>query len=162
VRDRRSCKLVQEYEVVIPDERLTIADFKQEGLPAVAAINRELRNFQPKAGFPWHLSLMFQCEDLVGRRMPSKGEQKILDDCGDMLDRAFKRESLEKQNSLFLARITWNATRELIHRVFEPKPINDYLTKIIEDYSSPREFDYRIDDDLEWKLADWHLNLAIT
>ena len=60
--------------------------------------------------------------------------------------------------ALFLARITWNKTRELIYRVYEPEPCHQYLTRMINKKTSPRAFDYRIDNDPEWKLAEWHLN----
>ena len=147
----------KEYHVVLPDESGCIVDFRQEGLPGVANIRSSLRAFEPKIVFAWHLSLMLQLQDLVDNRMPSKPEQKVVDDFGDMLEGAFIGDP-EHPNALFLARITWNATRELIYRVFEPEPIDAYLRHIIETDSSPRPFDYRIDHDPEWKLAEWHLN----
>ena len=56
-----------------------------------------------------------------------------------------------------MGRITWNKTRELIWRVFEPELTNDFLSKIIEEENYPLQFDFKIEDDTEWKLADWHL-----
>jgi Family of unknown function (DUF695) len=151
---------MKQYEVMLPEERLTIVDFVQEKMPGVAAINRELRKWEPKAVFQWHLSVMLHCRDLAANGMPSKDEQRVLDDFGNHVHQLFIADS-EKPNALFLARITWNATRELIYRVYDPEPIHNELTSIIEKESAARPFDYRIDDDPEWKLANWHLNTAL-
>jgi hypothetical protein len=148
---------VKEYHVTIPEERSCIVDFRQESLPGVANINGALREFEPKIVFAWHLSVMLQLKDLVENGMRSKAEQKVVDNFGDVLDAIFKN-AVEQPNALFLARITWNATRELIYRVHEPEPINTYLTNMIEANTSPRPFDYRMEHDPEWKLAQWHLD----
>jgi len=81
-----------------------------------------------------------------------------MDHFGDSLDAIFKGDDPDKPNALFLARITWNKTRELIYRVYEPEPCHQYLTRMINEKTSPRAFDYRIDNDPEGKLAEWHLN----
>ncbi len=153
-------KSEKKYEIVIADERLTIVDFIQDKMPGAAVINRELRGWEPKTVFAWHLSLMFQCRDLAANGMPSRAEKRLLDQYGDSLDHLFKGD-VKKPNALFLARITWNASRELVYRVYEPDPIHKELTRIIEEKSSPRPFDYRMNDDPEWKLANWHLNTAL-
>lgn len=147
----------REYQVVLPDDSGCIVRFEQEGFPGIANIRSALREFQPKEVFAWHLSLMLQLEDLVQNGMPSKAEQKVIDEFGDTLEATFIGDP-DHPNALFLARITWNATRELVYRVFEPEPIDAYLRHIIEMDSSPRPFDYRLDHDPEWKLAEWHLN----
>jgi hypothetical protein len=59
--------------------------------------------------------------------------------------------------TLFLARITWNKTRELIWRVYDHEISNNFLREIITAKSSPRQFDCRIDPDNNWELATWHL-----
>ncbi len=149
------------FPVIIPSENHRIVEFRQEGLPGIAVINETLASFEPKIVFAWHLSIMLQFEDLILNGMPSQTERDVIDPYGDLLDAALKGESLEKPNSLFLARITWNKTRELIYRVFDPEPANQFLVNVIETKSSPRTFDYRIDHDPEWKLAEWHLTKAI-
>ena len=101
---------------------------------------------------------MLQCEDLILKGMPSQAERDVIDPYGDLLDAAFKGDNPDKPNALFLARITWNKTRELIYRVFDPEPANQYLVNVIETKTHPRQFDYRIDHDPEWKLAEWPLN----
>lgn len=146
-----------DYRVIIPEEHYHILKFKQDNLPGVAVINDALKEFEPKIVFSWHLSIMFDLEDLVNNGMPSKQEQVVIDAYGDLLDSDIKGANKEKPNALFLARITWNKTRELIWRVYDPEIAHKYLQQIIADNSSPREFDYRIDPDEEWKLAKWHL-----
>jgi hypothetical protein len=121
-------------------------------------VNSGFREFEPKLVFSWHLSVMIQFVDLIDNGMPSTAEREIVDPFGDALDAVFKGDDARKPNALFLARITWNKTRELIYRVFEPEPIHRYLQSIISKKSWAREFGYRIDPDPEWKLARWHLN----
>ena len=65
----------------------------------------------------------------------------------------------EKPNALFLARIDWKESRELIWRVYDPKFVDKPLREILDTEVPPREFDYRIDPDDEWELAEWHLNV---
>jgi hypothetical protein len=100
---------------------------------------------------------MLECEQLIENGMPSRNEVKIIDEYGDFLDDKIKGNNKEKPNALFLARITWNASRELIWRIFDPDITNNFLKGIIDSKDHSREFDYRIDHDSEWKLAEWHL-----
>ncbi len=147
------------HRVIIPEESYSIIEFQQDELPGIGAINTALRNFDPKPVFGWHLSLMLQLDDLVENGMPSRAERDIVDRFGDTLDDAIKGKDIAKPNALFLARITWNATRELIWRVCDPEIANHYLQSIINDVPvvRPRSFDYRIDHDPDWELAQWHL-----
>ena len=146
-----------DYKVIIPDEHYEIVEFIQENFPGVAVINSALKEFQPKEVFSWHLSLMVNLNDIVENGMPSKKEQSIIDEYGDMLDNDINGPDKDKPNGLFLARITWNKTRELIWRIYDPEIADKYLNQIITDNSSPRPFDYRIDPDDKWELAEWHL-----
>lgn len=150
-----------EYRVIIPEERFDIVEFNQNGLPGIGVINRSLRDFEPKIVFAWHLSIIIEFERLAEKGMPSKTERKLVDEFGDSLDLALKGSDLEKPNALFLARITWNATRELIYRVYDPEPPHRFLTQLINEKTYPRQFDYRIDNDSDWKLAHWHLNAGL-
>jgi hypothetical protein len=59
---------------------------------------------------------------------------------------------------LFLGQITWNETRELIWRVFDPEITNTFLQDLIKSKTHFRPFDYRIEQDKAWKLAEWHLD----
>jgi hypothetical protein len=147
----------KEFKVVIPVEYFHILNFKQNELPGIAVVNISLAEFEPKEVFSWHCSIMLNCNELIENGMPSKAEVKILDEFGDFLDDKIKGPDKEKPNGLFLARITWNETRELIWRIYDPEITNEFLTDLIKQNKNPREFDYRIDDDVEWKLAEWLL-----
>ena len=149
---------MKEFTVVIPEGKYSVVDFIQKGFPGVAFINIALRDFEPKIVFAWHLSLMIDFEDLIENGMPSRGEREIVDEFEKQIGALLKGTDPEKPNAIFLARITWNETRELIWRIYEPARANDILQEIINQNSSPRPFDFRMDDDREWKLAEWHLS----
>jgi len=151
------CYTMTDFKVIIPDEHYQVLNFVQDDLPGIAIINSALKTFQPKEVFNWHLSIMLDFEDIVDNGMPSKNEQHVIDKFGDFLDASIKGKDTNKPNALFLARITWNKTRELIWRVYDPKESYRFLKQIISDNSSPRPFDYRMEADNEWKLAEWHL-----
>lgn len=146
-----------DYKVLIPDESYSVLNFKQDNFPGVAVVNNALREFEPKIVFAWHLSIMIDLEDLIDNGMPSKSEVEVIDNYGDYLDNEIKGPDKVKPNALFLARITWNKTRELIWRVYDPEISNSFLQEIITANSSPRQFDYRIDPDNNWELAKWYL-----
>ncbi|WP_286743731.1 DUF695 domain-containing protein [Roseivirga sp. UBA1976] len=148
---------MKEFKVLIPEEDYSILNFRQEDLPGVAVVNISLRDFEPKEVFAWHLSIMVELNDLGENGMPTKSEVDVIDNYGDFLDDRIKGEDKDKPNALFLARITWNGTRELISRVYDPEIANDFLQELIEEGNQVREFDYRMENDEEWKLAEWHL-----
>ena len=146
------------WRVEIPEERHALVEFTQDGLPGIAMMNSALVEFEPKLVFRWHLSLVLALDDLIENGMPSRRERELVDPFGDSLDELLKGPDPEKPNALFLARITWNATRELIYRVHDAEVANRTLEEVISAKSYPREFDYRIDDDPQWELAKWHLD----
>ena len=148
---------MKEFKVVIPEEYYSVLNFKQDELPGVAVINTGLRGFEPKEVFAWHLSIMLDFENLIENGMPNKDDRTLAENFEDELAPEIIGESIEKPNALYLGRITWNETRELIWRVYNPEPINDLLQEIINEKEYPLEFDYRIDHDKDWKLAEWHL-----
>jgi hypothetical protein len=149
---------VTDYRVVIPNDRFHIVEFRQEDMPGIAVVNEALVLFEPKVVFDWHLSIMLKFEDLVLNGMPSRAERELVDPWESLVEAAVKGEDPDKPNALFLARITWNATRELIYRVYEPEAVNRYLVNVIDSKSYPREFDYRMEHDPRWELAKWHIN----
>jgi hypothetical protein len=158
LRELSGGKAMEEFRVVIPEERFRILEFNQESLPGIAVVNESLLTFEPKQVFAWHLSIMIQFEDLILNGMPSEEEREIIDAWGDLVDDTVKGDETDKPNALFLSRITWNGSRELIYRVYEPEPVAQYLVNVIDTKSYPRNFDYRMEHDPEWELAKWHLN----
>ncbi|MFA9477605.1 DUF695 domain-containing protein [Phycisphaerales bacterium AB-hyl4] len=151
---------MSEFHITIPEERHVLVEFQQDNMPGLATINGSLSRFEPKAVFAWHLSLMIQLKHLADRSMPSIAEQEEMYAFGDTLDTVFKGSDQDKPNALFLARITWNGTHELIYRVYDPELPNAYLIELAKQDESPRPFDYRIDNDPAWELARWHMESA--
>jgi hypothetical protein len=143
-----------EYRVTIPEEVFAILEWQDEGLPAVCVVNQALANFEPKVVFAWHLSIILTCEQLAEKGMPTQHEKEILDQFGDDLDDHLKADG----NALFLARITWNGTRQLLYRVYDPEVTNEYLMGIIKPKSYVREFDFRMEHDDAWKYAKYYLS----
>ncbi len=143
--------------VLIPDESFALVNFKQDGLPGVMILNKALAGLDGREAFAWHLSIMIQLDDLIDKGMPSEAERAVVDPFGHSLGDTFVGDNAAKPNALFLARITWNGTRELIYRVYDPEPINSFLQGLIESKTHARAFDYRIDPDQDWELTRWHL-----
>lgn len=143
-----------EYRIVIPEEVYAILEWQNEGMPAVCVVNQALANFEPKVVFGWHLSVILTCEQLADNGMPTKDETQILDQFGGDLGHHLKADG----NAMFLARITWNGTRQLLYRVYDPEVANDYLTGIINKETQVREFDYRMEHDESWKFAKYYLS----
>jgi hypothetical protein len=147
---------VTAYKVVIPKEVLTLIKFRQRDLPGFATVNSALKEFEPKIVFPWHLSVLIRCGQLVEDRLPSTDEQNLLYEFEDKLDPLIKA----KGDALFLARVTHDAHREIIWRVHDPEAANSVFRGILLTGNYPREFEYRIDEDPSWEKAVWYLDKA--
>ena len=126
-------------------------------MPAVAVVNGALAYFEPKVVFDWHLSIIIDFESLADNSMPTDEERNIVDPFQETLDSHIKSNP-EKPNALFLARITWNKTRQLLYRVNTPQLAHEYLQSVIEVEDHPRHFDYQMFHDEEWEQAAWYLN----
>ena len=138
---------------IIPAEVHTLLEFRQRDRPGFATANTALRGFERKAAFSWHLSVLICCDDLVENRLPSANEQKVLYEFEDRLASFITTDG----NALFLARVTHDARREIIWRVHEPEALHSVLKEILASKDYPREFDYRIESDPEWRKTEWYL-----
>ena len=143
-----------EYRVDIPDEVFAILEWQDECLPAICVVNQALANFEPKVVFRWHLSILLTCEQLAANGMPTQVERDTLDLFGDDLGRQLMADC----NALFLARITWNGTQQLLYRVYDPEVASGYLTGIIQEQTQRREFDFRMERDDTWALAKYYVS----
>ena len=61
------------------------------------------------------------------------------------LNEKLKGNNKDKPNAIFFGRVKWNATRQLIWKVYQPKISNNFLVALIESENYPFEFDYRIE-----------------
>ena len=148
---------MDEYSVVIPVESYSIFQFTDEDMPGIVTVNTALREFEPKIVFSWHLSLIVDFQEIIDNGMPSEAERRLIDEFEIELDGHIKGTDPLKPNAIFLARITWNGTRQLIWRVYDPEPVNHLLQEIISTENHPRQFDFRIDPDREWELTEFYL-----
>jgi len=149
----------EEYEVSIPEESFSLLEFEREEIFGSAVINTALRGFEPKIVFGWHLSMIIELKEVDDEKMPTDAERDVIDQFGKTLDLAIVGENTEKPNAVFLGQVLWNGGLELVWRVFEPDPVNDYLQSIVNETGDlrPRAFDFRMEHDAEWKLCEWHL-----
>lgn len=148
--DKRDDKV----RIVLPDEKFTIIEYKQNNLPCIAAVNAGLLDFQHREIFRWHLSVIIDFEEIVENGMPSKEERQVVDLFCDALNEAIKAGG----NALFLIRETWNQTRRLVWMVYDPEIANLHLQYIIENNKHPRQFDYQMQEDFDWQKSVWYLN----
>lgn len=136
-----------------PAEEHKLLEFRQRELPGFAIVNMALQGFERTAAFPWHLSVLIDCEELVENRLPSSREQEILYEFEDRLASIIAADS----KALFLARVTHDGRREIIWRVDRPEAVHSALSQLIATKDHPREFDYRIEQDAEWRKTEWYL-----
>ncbi|MCK0115022.1 DUF695 domain-containing protein [Gelidibacter sp. F63206] len=148
---------MKEFKVHIPKEHYQIINFEKEALPAIGVINISLVDFEPKEIFSWHCSLILDFEDFIDNGMPTKEQVLVADKFEDFLDDKIKGENKEKPNALFLGRVTWNKTRQLLWRVYDPELTSQFLRSTIENKKYPLNFDFNISIDEEWAYAKWYL-----
>ena len=141
-----------EVRIVLPEEAYTILKWEQDGLPCIGALNSNLRNFGHKEIFAWHLSVIIDFEQLADNGMPSEQEREVVEPFCDQLEEEIKAGG----NALFLVRETWNKTRRLVWRVYDPEIANNYLQGIVAHKRHPREFDWRMSHDTSWEQAEWY------
>ena len=145
-----------EYKVVIPNDFFTVFKFMQEDRLGVAAINTALRELEYKVVFGWHLSIMLHFDKVRKNGLPNETSHKKVEKFESQLSK-WLNPILKKPNALFLGRVTWNKTAELIWRVHNPEETNKVIQNTLQEKLYPFPFDYRIDPDTDWNLAEWHL-----
>ena len=87
--------------------------------------------------------------------MPTAEESEVL----VQLEEEITRLLAINENSIFLARITCRRSRDLKYRVRDPAPANDALEKLASITPATREWEYRIEQDVDWNLANLELSL---
>lgn len=130
----------------------------------MAEINRALVEFSPKVVFRWHASVLIEPEDSGTSGALNDTDPNALQAFQRHLDGAVKGPSAEKPNALFLGRIAWDETLELIYRVYDPEVANSAIERLSIQPHRPEGYslDWRLDDDPEWTLAKWHLESCIS
>ena len=137
-----------EVRVVIPVEEFGILEWQDEGLPCICVLNSALRGFEPKRVFSWHLSVIIDFEEFNDRGLPPREERGIVDPFCDKLNEEIKAGG----NALFLLRETWNGTRRMVWRVYDPEIADSHLKYLLEYHQYPRPIDYHMTQDMELSL----------
>ena len=139
--------------VAIPKESAVILQGESEGFPELQVINQALDGFAGADGLPWHLSIIIDMVEKHDVGLPTSSETAVLKEFAKELRRHLEADS----NAAFLASITWNGTRQLVFRVRDPEVANAYLSRVTADPSPIRQFDYRMEQDAAWTLAEQYL-----
>jgi hypothetical protein len=144
-----------EADQELPTPHYTLINTSRGEHPAVVVINSALRSFNDRHLFPWHLKIEIACRLVGSNGMPTQEEGKLLYALEDLL-----ASQLGVQRSvLFVSRVTCEAVREISFRVSDPKKANEVLQIEINKPAPVRAWEYRMEEDAEWKLASPELNL---
>jgi superfamily II DNA or RNA helicase len=137
-------------KVMIPEEQFALATVPSDDRPAVIVANTSLRKFKHKKLYGWTCSLVIKYKETAEKGMPTAEESEFVYNYIEELDKNIKGDP-DNPNALFLARVTWNGTCEVIWQVKDPETVHKYLGGIITGKTYPRELDYRIEHDPKWK-----------
>jgi len=144
-----------ETDQELPTPYYTLIDTSRGEHPAVAVINSALRDFNNRHRFPWHLKIEVAYLWVSSNGMPTQEEGQILYALEDHL-----ASQLGAQRAvLFVSRVTCQAVREISFRVSDPKRADEELQIEINKPAPVRAWEYRMEEDPEWKLAFPELNL---
>lgn len=138
-----------------PKPYYTLFDTSIGDDPAVVVVNSALRTFKERLSFQWHLRIRVDCEQQGENGMPTPEEVEAL----DRLEVSISIPLLTDQNAMFLARITARGQRVLLFRVRDPKAANEALQTLTSTPEPLREWDYEMEQDSNWDLAQPELRL---
>lgn len=124
--------------------------------PAIVVVNTTLRAFPDRASFAWHLFILVTCELLGDNGMPTSQEVAVLERLEDEISSGL----LTSDNAVFASRVTCRGTRELTFRVRNPTVADTYLMGLVSVAAPLREWEYRMEHDPHWTLAEPELFLS--
>lgn len=123
-----------------------IAHGERDNHPYFFIFRKGFAKFPQKENYPWLLEIKIYFEANESGLVDGE-EGDILNKFEDILDQKNK----ENPPTYFVGRITWNGIRTLLYYVIDPKATADLLDNIIETGQYPREFEFKIEKDQEWK-----------
>lgn len=145
-----------EIKVIIPKEHYELVHSSRYGLPAILVINSSLRLFKERSVFGWTCQIVVYFNELADNRMPTHGEATLVLNFFDKLNALIKGNE-HHPNALFVSRCINDGALNAIWQVNDPKITEQQLQNIIDNKTYPREFDYKIEYDEDWKGIDWFL-----
>lgn len=122
--------------------------------PAIVVVNSELRFFDRRDEFAWHLTIIIECQELASGGMPTAEENQVLYALEDEID----KKLLLNDNAVFLARESCRGERALSYRVNAPADANHWLALLV-GRPNLRQWQYQMKRDAEWSLAAPFLRL---
>ena len=125
--------------------------------PAVVVVNTALRSFAGRDAFPWHLRIGIACRELGDNGMPAPEELEEVTRLEGQLESSIGADG----NAVFLARITARGERVLLYRVHDPEEANDRLQELLAAPAQLREWEFQMEYDLDWALAQPELDLPL-
>lgn len=140
---------------MIPAPLYTLINTSKGNDPAVVVVNSALENFSDKQVFPWHLKISIDCKLVGNNGMPTAEEGE----CLQQLEREIESTIQSDENAIFLARVTCRSQRTLLFRVRNPEVANTLLQSLTSSPRQIREWDYVMERDSEWRLAQPELGL---
>lgn len=134
---------MSEVTVHLPDPIYTLVTCTRDGMPEIC---------------PWHLRITMFAEHVIDNGMPAPEESKLLFRVADRIEREVLKVTTDRGavDALFLARSTWNESRELYFRVHDPEPIDAALRKMVKRKTwYGRGWDYEMTHDPDWEKAGY-------
>ncbi len=125
--------------------------------PAVVVVNTALRSFAGRDAFPWHLRIGIGCRELGDNGMPTPEELEVVTRLEGQLESSIGADG----NAVFLARITARGERVLLCRVHDPEQANDRLQQLLAAPAQLREWEFQMEYDRDWALAQPELDLPL-
>ena len=125
-----------------------------DGKPLVGIMDaRRYRTFSDRSSFPWLLELHIQMKAERPDGMPAGDELETLNGFEDALVAGLKRVATIHA----IGHLTGDGLREVYCYLAEPDVVHAYLAELRR-HQQIREFEYRITNDPDWKLAaEWGL-----
>jgi hypothetical protein len=142
----------------LPEPHYTLVTCTRDGMPEVISINSALLSFRHPEIFPWQLRITMFAERMIENGMPAPEESKLLFKIADRIERDVLKVTTAHGavNALFLARSTWNESRELYFRVHDPEPMDVALKKMVKRKTwHDRGWRYEMEHDPSWEKAGY-------
>lgn len=119
----------------------------KDGKKWVGNVNLLFSSFISKEKLPWLVTIKIHLPMTDNNGLPTNNEANVLNEFEDELLALMQ----QKIDLLYIGRISWNGIREVFLQVSSAEVLNDLLSEYIKTERYPREFEYEIKNDPEWK-----------
>jgi hypothetical protein len=125
---------------------------EKDGHPLYAVIDSTLRDKKSRTGFSWFLSISTPLKDPTTDGLTTIEEASELNDWEDLLE----KNSLGDYRFVFVGRVTWNGTRQLLFYLDKSEGVETKLKKFAHDFPK-RVFDFQCQRDERWEKVNGYL-----